>query len=223
MSEHPWENLLDEEDRAVIENGGYGKPRGLGERPALLIIDCQQRYIGLDAPIAEQQSVWPGGGGAGAWQAVREIARLADVARANSVPVIHSRNVAGAGGRFDVFGAKLQRDPAAGNEIVEPLTPRSEDIVIDKGTASIFWGTPLDTYLVSMKVDSLILTGVSTSGCVRASLVDGVARGYSTTLVSDATADRIKLSYTATLLDVWMKYGNVVTAAEASDLLRIQG
>lgn len=225
MSEYPWDDLLDEEDRTVIRQGGYGKSRGLGRRPALLVIDCQYNFIGADAPITEQQAQYPGGGGAGAWAAVRKIQGLTAGARANDVPVIYSRNVAKSGTRFDQFNKKIARDRSehveghVGTEIVAELAPQADDILIDKGTASIFWGTPLDTYLVSMGIDSLILTGVSTSGCVRSSLVDGMARGYSTAIVADATADRIKASYKATLLDVWMKYGDVMDAGGVLEYL----
>lgn len=225
MNAYAWDDLLDEEDRTVIRQGGYGKSRGLGRRPALLVIDCQYNFIGADAPITEQQKQYPGGGGAGAWAAVRRIQGLAAAARVRGVPVIYSRNVAKSGTRFDQFNKKIDRDRSehveghVGTEIVAALQPEADDIVIDKGTASIFWGTPLDTYLISMGIDSLILTGVSTSGCVRSSLVDGVARGYSTAVVADATADRIKASYKATLLDVWMKYGDVMTADGVRDYL----
>ena len=61
-----WDSLLTETDREVIENAGYGKARGLGGSPLLIVIDCQYNYIGADEPILEQQDRWPAGGGAGA-------------------------------------------------------------------------------------------------------------------------------------------------------------
>jgi len=204
----------------VIERGLYGQQRGLGSRPAIFIIDCQYNYIGDDAPITEQQATWPAGGGAAAWKAIRQISDLLVSARAKQIPVLYSRNVQRRTVQFDAFQYKagwdhrrtLEGDP--GTEIVAAIAPAPNDLVIDKSYASVFWGTPLATYLVMMGIDSVIFAGVSTSGCVRASLVDAVMHGYKTAVVSDGTADRIKASHKVALLDIWMKYGDVLTAAE---------
>lgn len=217
MTEEIWIDLLSEQDREVIRRGAYGKSRGLGIRPAVLVVDCQYNYVGDDVPITEQQDRWPGGGGAVAWKAVRQIAPILDRARAAGVPVIYSRNVVKRNA-FDGFAVKIGRDMSAthegakGTSIVEEIAPTETDVVIDKGSASMFWGTLLDTHLVSRGIDSLIIVGVSTSGCVRSTLVDGVARGYHTAVVADGVADRIGVSHRATLLDIWMKYGDVLDA-----------
>lgn len=223
---HPWDDLLDEEDRLVIERAGYGKTRGLGQRPVLLVIDCQLNYIGRDEPITQQQDEYPAGGGAEAWKAVRNIATLLPLAREANVPIIYSRNVAKKTVKFDGFQQKAGWDHSKtidgqpGTQIVDLLTPRDEDIVIDKSYASLFWGTPILTYLVALKADSLIVCGVSTSGCVRATLVDGITRGYNAVVLEDGTADRIKASHKVALLDIWMKYADVDTTAAVAEYLR---
>lgn len=209
---HPWEGLLSETDKRVIERGGYGKPRGLGRRPVLVVIDCQYNYIGDDRPVDEQQDHWPAGGGAAAWAAVRAIAGIRNSAQEAGVPVIYTRNVQKKTLRFDSFSGKstwdksrtLDGDP--GTEIVAELAPSPEDIVVDKSYASAFYGTPLATYLVGLEADTVVLTGVSTGGCVRATAVDAVTRGYRATVVADAVADRIDVSHKVALLDLWMKY-----------------
>lgn len=222
----PWADLLDDEDRLVIERGKYGKTRGLGERPVLLVIDCQLNYIGRDEPITDQQDEYPAGGGAEAWKAVRNIGRLLPLARAASVPVIYSRNVAKQTVKFDGFQQKAgwdhrqTIDGQPGTMIVGEIAPQGGDVVIDKSYASLFWGTPILTYLVALRADSLIVTGVSTSGCVRATLVDGITRGFNAVVVEDATADRIKASHKVALLDIWMKYGDVDTTDEVAAYLR---
>jgi len=220
MSARPWEALLSAEERAVIEGGRYGQTRGLGRAPALLVIDCQWNYIGEDAPITEQQARWPAGGGARAWEAVRTIERLVPAARAAGVPVIYTRNVQKRTTRFDMVSQKAgwdhtrTLDEDAGSQIVPGLAPHADDIVLDKAYASAFWATPLLTYLVNMRVDSVIVTGVSTSGCVRATAVDAASHGFRPAVVPDAVADRIQLSHAATLLDLWMKYADLLDGHE---------
>ena len=222
----PWADLLDDEDRLVIERGKYGKTRGLGQRPVLLVIDCQLNYIGRDEPITEQQDEYPAGGGADAWRAVRNIGRLLPLAREANVPVIYSRNVAKQTVQFDGFQQKAgwdhrkTIDGQPGTMIVDEIAPQDGDVVVDKSYASLFWGTPILTYLVALRADSLIVTGVSTSGCVRATLVDGITRGFNAVVVEDATADRIKASHKVALLDIWMKYGDVDTTDVVAAYLR---
>lgn len=225
MSE--WDDLLTDRDRRVIANGGWGRARGLGERPALVLIDCQYNYIGDDRPTDEQQDRWPGGGGADAWTAVRRIVPVLAAARAVGVPVIYTRNVQQAGTRFDSFARKstwdhtrtLDGHPDA--EIVTELAPDDDSIVIGKTSASAFYGTPLTKYLTSLQVDTLLLCGVSTGGCVRATAVDAVTWGYRAAVLEDCVADRIEASHKIALLDMWMKYTDLVTADAAVSYLSL--
>jgi len=225
VSPHPWEQLLSAEEREVIARGSYGQTRGLGRAPALLVIDCQWNYIGEDAPITEQQERWPAGGGERAWAAVRTIERLLPVARAAGVPVIYTRNVQKRTTRFDMVSQKAGWDHSRtlddneGSRIVPALAPLADDVVVDKAYASAFWATPLLTYLVALRVDSVIVTGVSTSGCVRATAVDAASHGFCPAVVPDAVADRIGLSHAATLLDLWMKYADLMDSDEVGRYL----
>lgn len=212
----PWEELLTETDRIVIQKGGYGQSRGLGKRPLLVIIDAQPNYIGADKPIAEQLEEWPSGGGDVAWNGIRKIVELKELAERYNIPVLYTRNVQKKTIQFDSFSTKAKRDntkyidgnPAA--DILECLAPKATDIVVDKSYASAFFGTPLISYLVKMQVDSLIIVGGSTSGCVRATAVDAVTHNYNVAIIEDAVFDRIDLSHKAALLDLWMKYCDVL-------------
>lgn len=225
MPGHVWDELLSERDARVITNAGYGRERGLGEAPVLMVIDCQYNYIGDDRPVDEQQDRWPAGGGAGAWAAVRRIGGLLDGARRHSVPILYTRNVQKRTVRFDSFAAKSSwdktrsLDDARDSEVVSEISPTDGDLVLDKSYASAFYGTPLSTWLVGLGVDTILMTGVSTSGCVRATAVDGVSRGYRVAVVEDAVADRIQVSHRASLLDLWMKYTDIVDAAAAAAYL----
>ena len=216
-----WDSLLSETDRKVIENAGYGKERGLGDSPLLAVIDCQYNYIGADEPILEQQDRWPAGGGTGAWEAVRATGNLLTEARDSGVPVLYTRNVQKRTVKFDSFAGKstwnksATLDDAEGSRIVAPIAPENNDLVLDKSYASAFFGTPLVTYLVGLGVDTLLICGVSTSGCVRATAVDAVTRGFKVAVVADAVADRIVASHKIALLDMWMKYTDVIDSETA--------
>jgi nicotinamidase-related amidase len=216
-----WDSLLSETDRKVIDNAGYGKERGLGDSPLLAVIDCQYNYIGADEPILEQQDRWPAGGGTGAWEAVRVTGNLLTEARDSGVPVLYTRNVQKRTVKFDSFAGKstwnksATLDDAEGSRIVAPIAPEDNDLVLDKSYASAFFGTPLVTYLVGLGVDTLLICGVSTSGCVRATAVDAVTRGFKVAVVADAVADRIVASHKIALLDMWMKYTDVIDSETA--------
>ncbi|MBC7334789.1 MAG: isochorismatase family protein [Clostridia bacterium] len=221
-----WEDKLSDTDRLVITRGGYGKSRGLGERPLLLIIDVQYNYVGEDLPIAEQLDRWPSGGGAVAWQAVRHIATLREAARQAGIPIFYSRNVQKQTLAFDLFQTKTVRDQSKylegrpETQIVKELEPAPGELVIDKSYASLFYGTPFLSYLVKLRVDTLLITGGSTSGCVRATAVDAATRNFNVAVVEECVYDRIELSHKASLLDLWMKYCDVISLEEALHYLR---
>lgn len=215
-----WEDALTENDRLVIEKGGYGVKRGLGKSPLLVIIDVQLNYVGADQPIAEQLEEWPSGGGEEGWKAIRKIQKLKQSAKENGIPVLYTRNVQKKTSNFDSFAAKTKRDntkyidghPAS--DIIKELQPDENDLVVDKSYASAFFGTPLISYLIKMGIDSLIIVGGSSSGCVRATAVDAVTHNFNVAVVEDCVYDRIELSHKAALLDLWMKYCDVETSEE---------
>ncbi|MBE6544146.1 MAG: isochorismatase family protein [Ruminococcaceae bacterium] len=213
---HIWEDMLTDDDRAVIEKGHYGQPRGFGKKPLLLIIDLQPNYIGADKPIAEQLDEWPSGGGEACWRGVEKILSLRDVARECNVPIFYTRNVQNATNLFDSFATKTKRnqtkyiDGAPEAELLDCVKPLPTEMIIPKSYASAFYGTPLQSYLIKLGIDTLIIVGGSTSGCCRATAVDAVTRNYNLGYVEDCLFDRITISHKAALLDVWMKYGDVV-------------
>ena len=226
MEKHIWDDLLTETDRLVIEKGGYGKRRGLGKKPLLLVIDCQPNYVGADRPIAEQLDEWPSGGGEAAWASVRRIISLRDAARVAGVPVMYTRNVQKQTLQFDSFSHKTARDqtkyldgsPPA--DLLPELEPLPTELVIPKSYPSAFYGTPLQSYLVQLGIDTLIIVGNSTSGCCRQTAVDAVTRGYNLGYVEDCITDRIEASHKIGMLDVWMKYGDVIPSGEVKEYFK---
>lgn len=217
---HAWEEILTPTDREVIRRGGYGKPRGLGKRPALLIIDPQYNYAGGDKPILEQIQEWPSGVGESAWRAIERLEPLIHAFREKKRPIVYTRQVQKSIA-FDGFAAKADRSPSQylegskGTSIVEAIAPQEGDFVIDKSYASAFYGTPLLSVLIKLKVDTLIVAGGTTGGCVRATCVDAISRNFDVAVVEDCVYDRISVSHKVALLDLWMKYCDVISCQEA--------
>jgi nicotinamidase-related amidase len=218
---HPWSDLIDDQEREVIERGRYGMRSPLGSRPALLLIDIQPTVVGLDRPILEQISEYPSGIGAEAHRAIRRLVPLVAAARDAEVPVIYTRLVTGDG--VGMYGDRIDREPLLASnpssQVVEELAPEPGDIVLEKHLASAFFGTALSFVLTRLRVDTLLIGGGSTSGCVRASAVDAASHGYRVAVIEDGTFDRIRLSHAASLLDIWMKYGELISAGDAARYL----
>ena len=221
----PWADILDAQEREVIKRGRYGMSTPLGSRPALLVIDVQPSIVGLDRPILEQIEEYPSGVGAEAHRAVAKLVPLVAVARAAGAPVIYTRLVTNDG--IGVYGDRIDR-PASSpgdprSQIVEELAPQPGDVVLNKQFASAFYGTSLSFVLARASVDTLLIGGGSTSGCVRASAVDGASHGYRVAVIEDGTFDRVRMSRAASLLDIWMKYGEVLSATDAGRYLETIG
>ncbi len=221
--------ILSDQERDIVARGKWGKERGLGKRPCLIVVDAQHNYVGEDAPILEQMERWPSGCGARAWKAVPKIGELLEVARGKNVPIIYTRQVQKSLSireRFDSFGAKIERrhedyvDGARGTEIIDELSPKDGDLIIDKSYASAFFATPLISFLVKLRIDSMLFMGGTTSGCIRSTVVDAAARNYNVGVVMGCVFDRIQISHRAALLDIWMKYGDIFTFEEALEYLK---
>lgn len=218
------EELLTDTDRQVVELSGFGQRAPFGNRPALLIIDVTVAFCGdKPEPILESVRRFRNSSGEVAWESVEVIERLAGSARAANLPVIYTRGMppsAGIGpGRWAAKNRRAGEDKGDQHHIVEPLTPQSGDIVIDKTKPSGFFGTPLLSLMIDHGIDSLIVTGCTTSGCVRATVVDAFSNNLPVTVVADACFDRIGVAHTVSLFDMNLKYGNVIDSGEAAALI----
>ncbi|WP_167133086.1 cysteine hydrolase family protein [Paramicrobacterium chengjingii] len=219
---------LDAQDRGVIESTKYGSTQGIGERPALILVDFQSAYLGLDHPILDQLDTYSSGGGEGAWAALRRTLPVLATARGAGVPVVLSRiayprTAEGDNGFVKKRGASPHFiEGSDGTRYADELQPEHGDILVTKRAASCFQGTSLHDALSALGVDSILVAGLSTSGCVRATVVDGAALGYRCSVIVDGTADRIQLSRRVALFDIWMKYGDLVMADAAAQLMEAQ-
>lgn len=194
MSEYVWNELLNDTDREVIKKGGYGKQRGFGRMPALIVNDIEPELVGLNMPIAKQLSEYPMGAGERAYKAADNILKLVAEARKKKIPVVYTKYT--------------------GKELMPFLHIQPEDEVIEKICDSAFFETNLQGRLVDYGIDTIIVTGAGTSTAGRATAVDAVTRNYNLGFVEDALFDRMKASHKTACLDVWMKFGDVVSAKE---------
>jgi nicotinamidase-related amidase len=212
----PWDGIIPEDELEIYRE--FFKRRAapkVGDAPALLAIDLYEKvYYGGAVAVAEANRKHPGACGVNAWNAIPVTQRLFAAARAARIPVIYTT------GNFSkrvvatnrVRGAEETGD---GYRIFNAFTPHLNDLVVRKERASGFYGTPLDAHLQQMGVRSLIVCGDSTSGCVRATVVDAFSRGFHTTVVEDCVFDRSRISHAVSLFDLHHKYADVMPAGEA--------
>lgn len=229
--EPSWHRFVPERDRDVMVAAGYGSPQGLGPSPALLVIDVNYGFTGhTRAPIFEAIAASRTACGEDAWRAVAVIERLLGAAREAGVPVIYStgrvpRNI-GDMGRWAAKNARVAEDVADGAaraRIVEEIEPLPGDVVLTKSKPSVFVGTDLVAELVERGVDSLLVVGGATSGCVRATVVDGFSFNFRMGLVEDGCFDRSEISHAVTLFDLQAKYADVLGVEAALRYLRHPG
>jgi nicotinamidase-related amidase len=190
---------------------------GFGTRPALLIVDFVRAYTTPGSPLYADPGV-P--------NAVEASVPLLAAAREAALPVLFTTVAYAPGGRDGgVFVRKvpalleLTRDsPLA--QIVPELQPAADELVIEKKYASAFFGTHLAATLTASGVDTLILVGCSTSGCIRATAVDGMQHGFRVIVPRECVGDRDPAPHEANLFDIDGKYGDVVSVGEVLAYLR---
>jgi maleamate amidohydrolase len=183
----------------------FGRPIGFGRRSALLVIDF---VVGFNDPALF------GGGNIDA--AVQRTAGLLDAFRARALPVAFTRVVyADDGSDGGVFALKVprllvltERHPAS--QIVPKLAPRPGELVIRKTQASAFFNTGLAPWLVQQGVDTVVVAGCTTSGCVRASVVDAISWNFRPIVARDCVGDRALAPHAANLFDMAQKYADVL-------------
>lgn len=219
----PWEGIIPDEDLRRYEAAGFGRKVRLGEQPALLIIDVQFRTIGTSpAPFWKSVEEFATSCGDVGWKALANIERLLLLFRKQGWPVIYP-HVAPKEmfdqGRLAEKNPTLMRVAAKGYEFPKQIAPRSDDILVPKKHPSAFFGTPLTSYLIDKKIDTLVVTGCTTSGCVRSSVVDAFANNFSVLVPHDAVYDRSQVAHAVNLFDIAWKYANVSDTNETIDAL----
>jgi len=226
-----WQKIFPEEERKVYEKAGYKGKQPFGRNPALLIIDVILGFTGTKPlEIMEAIDEFPTSCGKVAWEALPHIRRLLLACREAEVPVVYSTGdpefkAAFGNATKRAVGKKDLEDRSM--EFPEMIKPAEGEFIVRKARASAFFGTHLITYLVNKGVDSLLVTGTSTCGCVRGTVLDGYSYGFPVFVVEECVFDRSRTSHLVNLFEMNAKYANVIPLAEAMNyvqsLKRIEG
>ncbi len=217
-----WMKQIPADELKNYDKAGFMGSAKIGERTALIVVDVTYGFTGsegltIDEAIAEFRPAC----GPVAWETMPRIAKLIGMFRELGRPVVftrgHPTNVLYAGKATKSTRNVLQ--PPKFNEFPPQVTPREDEWILEKTRASVFFQTPLASYLVQNQVDTVILCGVSTSGCVRASVVDCFSHGFNTIVVDDCCFDRSNYAHCANLFDMHAKYANVVSLEELEPLM----
>jgi maleamate amidohydrolase len=228
VSDTPWASLLSDRDQAVLELSGYGQGRGLLGPLAVVVIDMTFDFLG-DQPEDILTSVrrFPNSTGAEGWAAADALAPVLTAAREAGVPVIYTARTLQHPVLEDLSWGTKQTDagrPADGDgdgtRFPPAIQPQPGDPVIHKTKPSGFFGTPLREYLIGLGVRQVLIAGASTSGCVRATVVDAFSYGFRVAVLQDCVADRISASHAIALFDMGAKYADLISSAQAVDHLR---
>lgn len=181
-----------------------------GKRPVVIVVDVCRAYVDPESALY-----------AGVEDAVESAARLVDAARAAGVPVVFTRVEFAPGGadgglffkKVPALASFVRGNPLA--EFLERPRPSGDEVVITKQYASAFFATSLASTLTAMGVDTAVICGLSTSGCVRATALDALQHGFVPVVVADACGDRHPDPHNANLFDLQSKYAEVVSEADA--------
>jgi maleamate amidohydrolase len=219
MTTKPWDQYLGEQDKKVLERGRFARRMGFGKKPAIIVVDAQKFMVGVPG----QESEWPSSGGQQGHDAMAQIVALVSQGQKHQIPVFFTRfEIASSGIDMGVYARKrdLLHSPhwclagEVGSELVDELTPSSNDIEFVKKKPSCFHGTPLLGYLIDRQIDTLIVVGGSTSNCVRATVFDAASYNYRVIIPQEAVFDRFPISNAISLFDMDRQFADVVNVQE---------
>ena len=214
----PWTGVIPPKDLASFASGfdQENRPLAVGGRPAIVVVDMTRAFVDSTYPMGWSETGYP---------ATRANERLLSAARSAGLPIFFTkafadpehqpRQVERGRWRFTPKPAPLPPGTPPGDVIVESLAPRPDEVVIDKGSMpSAFFGTPLASYLLNAGCDTVIVTGMTTSGCVRATVLDAFQFNFHVVVPFECCADRSQISHQVNLFDIHMKYADVISLEE---------
>lgn len=226
MSERIWDRYLTADDKAHLSLS-RDRRVGFGARPALLLVDLYRAVFGdKPEPMLDAVKTWPSSCGLAGWRALPRIEEVLNAARYAQIPVVHITMLSESGmiGWYEAAhrssAARIPQDEAArerrrrSGDIMDEVAPVAGEVVLKKTAPSAFFGTPLASHLTFLGVDTLIICGEATSGCVRATVVDGASYRYRMQVVEDGVFDRHEAAHAMNLFDMHQKYADVRSSAE---------
>lgn len=216
--------ILTPRDQETLAAAKMGTRMGFGKRAAVIVIDAQVYMIGDKCePMSESNKRYPSSCGDIGWNACKNIRRILEAARNKNIPIFYSQmTMAADGWDAGVYTRKrnLLQSPnwmlegTPGWEIAPLLAPQPGDHVFIKKKPSAFFGTPLVSYLNDRNIDTLVITGGSTSNCVRATVFDASSYNYHTIVAEDGVFDRIEISHKVSLFDMDRQWADVMPTEE---------
>ena len=221
FEDHVWKDIAPDDLLTIYS--AYERETFVGPNPALLLIDLYNLAYqgGVKQPL-ELQGEYPSSCGVYAFDAIEPTRALIASARRAGVPVFYStgdRAPMAAPSGVGATRRNMRKPSPDAFEIYEAFAPQQGDVIIRKQRASAFAGTPLVSHLNRLGVQSVIVCGESTSGCVRATCVDAYSNGYHVSLVEECTYDRHELIHKINLFDLHHKYADVMHVDEMTSYL----
>ncbi|MDA8081021.1 MAG: isochorismatase family protein [Actinomycetota bacterium] len=214
-----WEEVVPKSEREIYDLAGFGQSARWDGKPALVVVDALWSFIGHQpVDVLEAIKEYPTACGKPGWDGMEKIAIALDYFRVASLPVVY---VCADGSFQDAYGPTtrtrkpVSRQDKAAFEIPEIIAPLAGEPIVKKTKASGFFRTSLDVLLHRIGVDTVLLSGCTTSGCIRATAVDSHSLGFETVLLEDAIWDRSWFSHAVSLYELSMKYASVVTVDDA--------
>jgi maleamate amidohydrolase len=223
----PWDDVISAEEQRAYAAAGFGRASGLGQRPALLIIDVQYRTVGTKrAPFWEAIEEFPTSCGDVGWRAVDALVPLVALFRERGWPVMYPHvapKVAHEGGRLAEKIPAIMNIPSKGYEFVAEIAPHEGDVLLPKKHPSAFFATALCSHLIDKQVDTVVVAGCTTSGCVRGTVVDAFSLNFKVAVPQECVYDRSITSHKVNLFDMGQKYADVMPVAQLMEELRRVG
>ncbi|WP_459548626.1 isochorismatase family protein [Nocardia sp. X0981] len=214
-----WVQLFEDFDDTGYHQRHWSAKNTLGKCPAVLVIDVVRSFTGdKGQTVDEAVAAFPTACGPSAWEAMPNLKRVIDHAERSGWPTVYTTALPGGASAYggtvksESSGLGSPMDLPRAQEIPVDIAPSDKALVFAKPKASAFFDTALLSFLIRRGVDSVIVVGATTSGCVRATVIDSHSRGYPTFVVEDAVFDRSRLSHGVNLFEMNAKYADVLTA-----------
>jgi nicotinamidase-related amidase len=219
--------VIPEPDRRIYAAAGYGRRQELGARAGLLVIDVVESFTGSrPLPIAEAINEYKTSCGEAAWAALPQIRALLEGFRRHGLTIVYTTGdptakvFSGNSTKGSLYNKADETIHLHSTRIPDIVAPLESEYVLKKSKASVFYATPLSAYFRKTGVDSLFIAGSTTSGCVRASVVDAYSSGFKVFVVEECCFDRSLFSHLVNLFEMNQKYADVITLDTALEMVK---
>tara|TARA_B100000530_G_scaffold234605_1_gene152247 strand:- start:1 stop:702 length:702 start_codon:yes stop_codon:yes gene_type:complete len=210
FEDHCWRGFVDEETEEIYSH--YKRDVFVGENPAVLMVDVYKAsYEGGQQRVIDVIKEHPSSCGERAWAMVEPAKQLLEASRSAGIPITYcTGDTRSSSNKGRATNRQVLNEHNESYDILEELAPEDGELVVYKQRASAFYGTPLMSHLTQMGIQSLIMGGGTTSGCLRAAVQDAKANGFHVTLVEECCYDRTEMNHMVNLFDMHHKYADVM-------------